>query len=553
MRRAAPALFLLIACGGPADEPLVQVLDVAIGERELQEYVSRLPDGLRPDAPGGEAREEAVRGLLQSLVDRELMLAEARALGYGEEPGIKGRLRTIYVRRLREQVQAEALGDPVSVGEEEIEEAYLREGWDRKLRIAHISCATEAEAQEVARALGEGADFAELAEQRSAAPDAGRGGDLGRYLGPGELPGELWNAVRRLAPGEVAGPLAAGRGFELLTVLDTVPVSVEEAGPAVGAALKRRKEAARRQAWLEELERRFEVAYHPEAVVAMARAARRDSGAGLDPDAPALTWAGGRELSAREAGRILAGKRMKPPALADSASVARALRHWVIADTVAVLEAERRGLHETGEFTAAVELELKRLLVNQVRRREVLDKVGAPGEEELRERYEEIKGEFTLPASVEVIEILAESAHAADSLRQRIEAGADMEKLARDHSVRRGAADAGGHFHLNEGEREKWGRLLDIVLEAEEGALLGPLEVEGGFTVVRVGRQLPARPRSFEELTPVLRRQVRQARNSEAFQQYIEGLRDRYGNSVEWRDERIGQVELNWRNSREEQ
>ena len=547
MRRAAPALFLLIACGEPADEPLVRVLDVAIGERELAEYASKLPDGLRPDA-AAEAREEAVRGLLQSLVDRELMLAEARALGYGEEPATRGRLRNIYAKRLKEQVLAADLGDAVSVGEEEVEEAYLREGWNLKLRLAHISSATEAEAEEAARALGEGADFAELAKQRSTAPDAERGGDVGRYLGPADLPRELWAAVRGLAPGEVAGPLAAGTGFELLTVLDTAAVSVEEAGPAVAAALKRRKEAARRQAWLEELERRFEVVYRPQAVVAMARAARQDSGGALDPDDPALTWAGGRQISAQGAGRILVGKRVKPPALEDSASVAWALRHLVMADTLAVLEAERRGLHETGEFTAAMELELKRLLVNRVRRREVLDKVPSPGEEELRERYEEIKGEFTLPASAEVIEILVESAPAADSLRRRIEAGADMEKLARDRSIRPGAADAGGHFHLNEGEREKWGGLFDIVREAEAGSLLGPLEVEGGYTVVRVEKQLPSRPRSFEELTPVLRRQVRQARNSEAFQEYVEGLRERYVNSVEWSDERIRQVELDWRN-----
>ena len=544
--RGAPALFLLTACGGPADETLVQVLDVGIGERELEEYVSRLPDELRPD-PAGEAREEEVRGLLKSLVDRELMLAEARALGYEEQPEVARRLRKTYVKRLRDRVLAEALGDSVAVAEEEIREAYLRDGWDVKLRIAHISCATEAEAEEVARALGEGGDFAELARQRSLAPDAERGGEVGRYLGPAELPRELWTAVRRLAPGEVAGPLAAGRGFELLTVLEAVSVSIEEAGPAVAAALERRKAAARRQAWFEELEERFEVACHPEAVVAMARAARQDSGAGAHRDEPALTWAGGREISAREAGRILVGRRMTPPALEDSAAVARALRHLVLADTLAVLEAERRGLHETGEFAAAMELELQRLLVNRLRRREVLDKVGAPGEEELRDLYEEVKEEYTLPASVEVVEILVESRVAADSLRQLIEGGAGMEDLAREHSIRPDAEGTGGHFHLNEGETAKWGRLLDLVRDAEVGALLGPHEVDGGFTVVRVEKQLPRRPRSFRELTPVLRRQVRQARNEEAFQQYIEGLRERYRSRVEWRGERIRQVASEWR------
>ena len=238
---------------------------------------------------------------------------------------------------------------------------------------------------------------------------------------------------------------------------------------------------------------------------------------------------------------------MTPSALEDSAAVAGALRHLVLADTLAVLEAARRGLHETGEFAAAMELELQRLLVNRLRRREVLDKVGAPGEEELRDLYEEVKEEYALPASVEVVEILLESRVAADSLRQLIEGGAGMEDLAREHSIRPDAEGTGGHFHLNEGETGEWGRLLGLVRDAEAGALLGPHEVEGGFTVVRVEKQLPRRPRSFRELTPVLRRQVRQARNEEAFQQYIEGLRERYRSRVEWRDERIRQVASEWR------
>ncbi len=542
MNRAAPALLLLIGCGVPADEPLVRVLDVPIREGELAEYVSRLPDGLRPDPAASESREGTVRDMLQSLVDRELMLAEARALGYPERPEIVRPLRKTYVKRLRDRVLAEALGDSVSVGEEEIEAAYRRDGWDAKVRIAHISCATKAEAEEVGRALKEGADFAELARRRSAAPDAERGGDLGGYLGAGELPRELWMAVRGVSPGEVAGPLPAGSGFELLKVLDAVPVPIEEAGPAVAAALKRRKAATLREAFFDTLARRFEVAYRPEAVVAMVGAAQRDPGTEAHQDDPALAWAGDRKISAQEAGRILVRRGMKPPALKDSASVAWALRHWVMADTLAVLEAERRVLHETDEFASAMERELKRLLLDRLRRREVIDQVGAPTEEELRHRYEEVKGEFMLPASVEAVEIFVESRAAAAALRRRIESGADMEKLARDHSIRPGADGTGGHLHLKDGEGEKRERLFDLVREAQEGALLGPLEIEGGFAVVRVGERLPRRPRAFEELTPILRHQVRQARNRKAFEKYVEGLRHRYRSGVEWRDERIRQV-----------
>lgn len=70
-------------------------------------------------------------------------------------------------------------------------------------------------AEEVARAVSNGGDFAELARGNSTDPSAERGGALGR-IHKGQLPDAAHAAVETLKPGGVAGPIRILEGFVLL-------------------------------------------------------------------------------------------------------------------------------------------------------------------------------------------------------------------------------------------------------------------------------------------------------------------------------------------------
>jgi hypothetical protein len=78
----------------------------------------------------------------------------------------------------------------------------------------HIMVKTEVEAKEIKQLLISGKDFATLAKERSVAPNAERGGDLGN-VEKGDLLPELDTAIRNLKIGEVSAIVKTEMGFHI--------------------------------------------------------------------------------------------------------------------------------------------------------------------------------------------------------------------------------------------------------------------------------------------------------------------------------------------------
>lgn len=78
--------------------------------------------------------------------------------------------------------------------------------------------ARKARADEVARQLRTGADFAKIAATYSDAPDALKGGDIG-WRDPNRLPPLFADALRKLAPGQVTPVIRSNTGFHLIKLV----------------------------------------------------------------------------------------------------------------------------------------------------------------------------------------------------------------------------------------------------------------------------------------------------------------------------------------------
>jgi peptidyl-prolyl cis-trans isomerase SurA len=78
--------------------------------------------------------------------------------------------------------------------------------------------ARKARADEVARQLRTGADFAKIAATYSDAPDALKGGDVG-WRDPNRLPPLFAEALRKTAPGQITPVLRSSTGFHLLKLV----------------------------------------------------------------------------------------------------------------------------------------------------------------------------------------------------------------------------------------------------------------------------------------------------------------------------------------------
>ncbi|MEX2520202.1 MAG: peptidylprolyl isomerase [Paracoccaceae bacterium] len=190
--------------------------DVTLGElialrSELPEQYQSIPDNVLYD------------GLLEQITNQILLRQAAERTGLAEEPAVlrglafqrTSFLAELYVRqRLNERITPETL-------EAEYKSRYVDGAAVTQYKASHILVPDEADAKEIAElARGEGADFAELAKERSKGPSAPAGGDLG-WFEDGQMVPEFQAAAFALKPGEVSDPVQTQFGWHVILLEET--------------------------------------------------------------------------------------------------------------------------------------------------------------------------------------------------------------------------------------------------------------------------------------------------------------------------------------------
>lgn len=278
-----------------APNPDVKVVATVNGDpitlAEFQERFARA--GFKPDS---EVAREVKEDFLNRLIERKMMLREAqrRRIKIGL-PEINKRIESLREENgkdvketlsglgidfekwksdlwedlMIERLLAREVNRHVSVSPQEIKRYYQSHVAEfekpEQVRVRQIVVATEDEAQKVVASLGTGSgDFATAARQKSTAPEADKGGDLG-YFARGEMPAEF-DVVFGLQKGGVSGIVKSPYGFHIFRLEDRRKagvISLEEAGKSISEKLSREKADRRYKQWLRELRSRtkFEVNY----------------------------------------------------------------------------------------------------------------------------------------------------------------------------------------------------------------------------------------------------------------------------------------------------
>lgn len=197
---------------------VAEVNGIAITYAEVLDAIAGLPAQTR-QMPS----QVLVPAVTDQLIAARLIEAEAYAAGLGEDPEVLARLDEVrghivqdvwLERQLEARVTDEAI--------ERLYEDFLAENPPQtEVRARHILVESEDEARDLIAALEDGADFAELAEERSNDPGSGaRGGDLG-YFGRGMMVPEFEEAVFALEVGSYsAEPVESAFGWHVILVED---------------------------------------------------------------------------------------------------------------------------------------------------------------------------------------------------------------------------------------------------------------------------------------------------------------------------------------------
>ncbi|MCF4099493.1 peptidylprolyl isomerase [Maritalea mediterranea] len=175
--------------------------------------------------------------LVQMLVDMKVMAQLAREKGMADSEVFERRKAYLEDRALRRAYLEEDVA--ASISEEEIKAEYdaIFEDFqgNEQLRARHILVETEDAAQAIVDELNGGADFAELAKEKSTGPSGAQGGDLG-YFSQGDMVPEFFNAANALETGNISGPVQSQFGWHVIKLEDrkaAEPPAFEQVRPQV--------------------------------------------------------------------------------------------------------------------------------------------------------------------------------------------------------------------------------------------------------------------------------------------------------------------------------
>ncbi|MGC1453684.1 MAG: peptidyl-prolyl cis-trans isomerase [Nitrospirota bacterium] len=277
-----------------AVSPNIRVVATVNGDpitlAEFEERFSRT--GIKPER---EAELQIKVEFLNGLIERKMMLIEAQRkrikVGLPEINKKMEALRVEYGKDIKdllasqgvdfekwksdiwedimiEQLIAREVNRHISVAPSDIKRYYQANSQEfekpEQVRVRQIVVATEDEARKVKERLQAGTDFAALAREKSTAPEAEHGGELG-YFAMGEMPAEF-NVVFGLPKGGISGIVKSPYGFHIFKLEEkrgAGRISLAEASHGIAEKLRREKEDGRYKQWLKELRARtkFEVNY----------------------------------------------------------------------------------------------------------------------------------------------------------------------------------------------------------------------------------------------------------------------------------------------------
>lgn len=180
---------------------------MAAARSGLPEQYLQLPDDVLYNA------------ILDQLVNQTILADRFE----GEVPGpvqrrLENERRSLVASTVIEEIVEEKLTEAVL--QAAYDEKYASAAPDKEFKAAHILVETEEEAKALVTELEGGADFTELAKERSTGPSGPNGGDLG-WFGKGMMVPPFEEAVAKLDDGAISGPVQTQFGWHVIKLSET--------------------------------------------------------------------------------------------------------------------------------------------------------------------------------------------------------------------------------------------------------------------------------------------------------------------------------------------
>lgn len=180
--------------------------ELTFAEADLREQFAQIPEDKRRGA------------ILSALIDIKLLAKKAEEAGTDQEELFKSQMSFVKSRALHNLYFQKNIVEQIS--DEEVKARYDKEVAamtpEKQVRARHILVKSEEEAKAIIAELDGGADFIELAKEKSTGPSGPNGGDLD-YFSKGQMVPEFEVAAFALENGQYTRePVKTQFGFHVI-------------------------------------------------------------------------------------------------------------------------------------------------------------------------------------------------------------------------------------------------------------------------------------------------------------------------------------------------
>ena len=248
------SLAAMSGCSQPSeDSPILAIVNgKPISQSEFDYRWAELSDAARAryDRQGGKKK------FLDDLISREVLLQEARRQGLDQSLVLRERMERVKEQLMLDELMKDAASQPVHISDAELD-AYYQSHDDmllsaRQIRGAHIVMANLFQAKDLKHQIGQGWNFAKLAQRYSLDEKTKADGGEFNFTRKGVLAPAIEQFLLTQKPGTVSDPVETTAGFHLVKVISRDPDEAKRI-EAVRQQLKRELYAEKRRKQVEEV------------------------------------------------------------------------------------------------------------------------------------------------------------------------------------------------------------------------------------------------------------------------------------------------------------
>ena len=481
-------LTILAGCGPDSPAPNPEVLAI-VGDLEIS--ASYVYEYQKKNRAAG--RVWSTQLAVETLVDRELLLTEAKRKGFASDSTVVHKFQQRERSYLAEEMLRIEVAPRAKVTEEEILAEYESGGWKNQVlteELYHISADT---ARSVYERIAAGGDFSVLAlkynQDRVFHIPAGYIGRQEYYRS--DPPRAVVEAAFAAEVGEIIPPVfvtgLGGGGWVVARVIGRKGVDLSTVTAKIRKELYDERVEHIRSAYLLHLRDKFGLKVEDKGMNLLVEHITNsgDDGGMLDENAleiPIYSYADSYITVSQVLSNI--GDISRLPGPVDAEIISTELKKRLLPETLLAYDAKAHGVDTTQTYNQWSRGQIDDLVLETYYKK-IAGQVEAVPEQEIEEYYEEHKVKFRSPGRAEIFDILVRDLETAQQVKVAWERGDDFGELLAQYGVRDRGGDGRVIVYSSQGAiyGQPW---VDAVMSAPLWTVMGPIQTQDYFSVFQV-------------------------------------------------------------------